>query len=131
MIVDSSAIIAILKGEPEAGALRDVAIGADRCAMSAATLVETGMVVEGQRGEPGVAELDLLLAELRIEIVPFDGEQAVLAREAFRRYRKARHPAALNFGDCLAYALARRQREPLLFTGNDFSKTDLVSALPI
>jgi ribonuclease VapC len=130
MIVDSSAIIAILKDEPGAEALRDIAVGAHRCGMSAATLVETGMVVEGQRGEAGAAELDLLLGELRIEVIPFDAEQAALARDAFRRFGKGRHPAGLNFGDCLAYALAKHLGEPLLFTGDDFTKTDLATALP-
>ena len=130
MIVDSSALIAILKDEPGAEALRDIVIGADQSGMSAATLVEIGMVVEGQRGEAGAAELDLLLAELQIEIVPFDADQAALAREAFQRFGKGRHPAGLNFGDCLAYALAKHLGEPLLFTGNDFARTDLTPVLP-
>lgn len=129
MVVDSSAVIAVLYKEPGwqslIGALREV----PRPIMSAATLVEAGMVIEAKRGRAGAVLLDRLLARFRFEIVPFDAEQAALAREAFRRFGKGRHPAALNFGDCLTYALARQQDAPLLFVGDDFARTDLEPAL--
>jgi ribonuclease VapC len=98
--------------------------------MSSATLAEAGMVMEGRLGQAGSWDLDRLVAEVPIEILPFDATQATLAREGFRRFSKGRHPAGLNFGDCLCYALARHRGEPLLFKGDDFSKTDVEAALP-
>jgi len=79
-------------------------------------------------GTEGIRDLDLFLATARIELVPFDATQARLAREAFRRFGKGRHPAGLNLGDCFSYALARAMNEPLLFKGNDFSRTDVIPA---
>jgi ribonuclease VapC len=98
--------------------------------MSAAVAVETSIVIEAASAAAGVEELDALLAAAAIEIVPFEPEQVALAREGFRRFGKGRHPARLNFGDCLSYALARHRAEPLLFTGEDFSRTDVEVALP-
>ena len=129
MVVDSSAVIAVLQKEKGWEALREALLAAERCLISAPTLVETSMVFEAWRGEVGAKELDALLAVSGIEIVPFNAEQAALARAAFRRFGKRRHPANLNFGDCFAYAAAKRLGEPLLFTGEDFRQTDVVPAL--
>jgi ribonuclease VapC len=128
MVVDSPAVIAILKNEPSANLLREAVLGSERCLMPAPGMVESSIVIEAQRGSAGVREFDALLHELAIEIVPFDFEQALIAREAFRRFGKGRHPAGLNFGDCLAYALAKLLAEPLLFIGEDFAKTDIAAA---
>ncbi len=129
MVVDSSAIIAILKQEPDAQRFAlALAYAPDRW-MSAVSLVEAALVIEGRFGGRGARELDTLIARSRIQFVAFDGEQAALAREAFRRFGRGRHPAGLNFGDCLAYALAKHLDEPLLFKGDDFAKTDVVPAL--
>jgi ribonuclease VapC len=130
MVVDSSAAIAVLRREASWESLRDALISARHCVMSAATLVEAGMVMESRLGRAGARELDRLVAEIPIDIVPFERAQAALAREAFRRFGKGRHPAGLNFGDCLAYALARHLAEPLLFTGDDFAQTDVEAASP-
>jgi ribonuclease VapC len=97
--------------------------------MSAAVVVETSIVIEAAAGEAGIRELDALLDAAGIEIVPFQPEQVALARECFRRFGKGRHPARLDFGDCLSYALARHRAEPLLFTGDDLSRTDIGAAL--
>jgi ribonuclease VapC len=88
------------------------------------------MVMEGRLGQAGAHDLDRLVAEVPIQVLPFDSAQAMLAREGFRLFGKGRHPAGLNFGDCLCYALARHRAEPLLFKGNDFSQTDIKPALP-
>jgi ribonuclease VapC len=125
MVLDSSAVIAILLDEPERAAFnRRIEAAAPRL-ISAVTLAETAMVIEKRRGEAGGRELDLLLHRADVEIVPFDADQAELARTAFRQYGKGRHPAGLNFGDCLAYALAKATGEPLLFKGDDFAQTDI------
>ena len=129
MVVDSSAVIAILKNESGADSLREAILGSERCVMSAPGMVDSSIVIEAQRGDAGIREFDALLEELAVEIVPFDFEQAMLAREAFRRFGKGRHPAGLNFGDCLAYALAKYVHEPLLFTGHDFARTDIEAAV--
>lgn len=93
--------------------------------MSVATFVETSIVIESRYGAEGLRDLDLLLERAGLELVPVDVEQARAARAAYSRYGKGRHPAALNFGDCFSYALARVLGEPLLFKGGDFSQTDL------
>jgi ribonuclease VapC len=85
-------------------------------------------VVDARYGEEGLRDLNLLMSTAGIELVPFDAEQATLARQAYSTYGKGRHAAALNFGDCFAYALAKASGQPLLFKGSDFSKTDLVTA---
>ena len=125
MILDSSALIAILNGEAEADRFTGSIFQADRCAVSAPSLLETAMVIEGLAGDRGRRDLDDLLAELSVRIEPFTEHQLTIAREAFRRYGKGRHPARLNFGDCMAYALAKERGEPLLFKGDDFSRTDV------
>ena len=127
MIIDSSAVIAILFDEPEREKITR-AIGDDeRRFMSAATLLEASIVVEAKRGEHAGRELDLLLHRADVEIVPFDTEQSRVAMTAWRRFGKGRHPAALNFGDCFAYALSAVSGEPLLFSGAGFAKTDVAA----
>ena len=127
MIVDSSAVIAILFDEPDREKITR-AIGDDeRRFMSAATLLEASIVVEAKRGEHAGRELDLLLHRADVEIVPLDTEQSRVATTAWRRFGKGRHPAALNFGDCFAYALSTVTGEPLLFSGTDFAKTDVAA----
>ena len=128
MIVDTSALMAILRLEPEARRLLDAIKAADRRAISAATLVEAEIVAEARAGEQGARDLDAALARLKIEVVSLTESHAAYARRAFRRYGKARgHPARLNFGDCFAYALAKATGEPLLFKGDDFSLTDIAA----
>jgi ribonuclease VapC len=128
MITDTSAIVAILFAEPEAEHFARVIIEADHCRLSAASFVELAIVVERQLGTNGSRQLDVFLKIGRIEIEPVSAEQAHIARQAYLDFGKGRHPAALNFIDCFAYALAKAMREPLLFKGNDFSKTDIVTA---
>ncbi|HEY5086074.1 MAG TPA: type II toxin-antitoxin system VapC family toxin [Gemmatimonadaceae bacterium] len=125
MILDTSAILALLWSEPESSRLL-AAIEADLDRrMSAASVVESGIVVQARHGDAGERELDVLLNRMAIEVVPVTEEQAELARSAFRRYGKGRHAAGLNYGDCFSYALAMVADEPLLFTGDDFARTDV------
>jgi ribonuclease VapC len=125
MIIDTSALIAILLGEPDAEAFA-TAIAADpKRLLSAFSALEVSIVIEAKKGESGGRELDLLLHRSQIEIVAMDPGQAELARIAWRTFGKGRHPAGLNIGDCCSYALSKSSGEPLLFKGNDFSKTDL------
>jgi ribonuclease VapC len=128
VIVDSSALLAILMKEPERDRLGHAMGLARQRRISAATLVEAAIAIETKTGAEGAADLDRLLADLNIQVVPFTAEQAALAREAFRRFGKGRHPARLNFGDCFAYALAKDKSEPLLFKGGDFPHTDIEPA---
>jgi ribonuclease VapC len=128
VIIDSSALIAILQIEPEALRLA-TAIGNNSVRwLPASCFLEASMLVLGRCGEDGIRDMDLLIARYRIEIVPFTESQARLAREAFIRYGRGRHPAKLNFGDCMAYALARETGEELLFKGTDFAQTDVAVA---
>jgi ribonuclease VapC len=125
MVIDSSALIAVLLSEKDAGRLAQ-AIEADSLRpLSAVDLLETSIVIENRKGEAGGREFDLLLYRAAIELVPVDHDQAETARIAWRRFGKGRHPAGLNYGDCFAYALAKSRREPLLFQGDDFSRTDI------
>lgn len=125
MVLDTSAILAILLNEPEINAF-SAAIERDPVRLlSAASLVEAALVVESRHGEAGRRDLDLLLQTAEIEIAPLDARQADMARHAFRTFGKGRHAAALNLGDCFSYALAQVSGEALLFKGNDFSKTDV------
>lgn len=125
IVLDSSVLVAILLGEPGAEALSDAVLAAPIRRMSAATLVEVGMVMQGRRGDVGARELDLLLAQFSVETVPLTAAHAALARDAFRTFGKGRHPAGLNLGDCFSYALAVALDEPLLFVGDDFGQTDV------
>ena len=130
MVLDTSALLVILLDEPDSPAFRQ-AIEVDPVRLlSAASLLEASLVVEARFGEAGGRELDLLLHRAELEIVPVDRDQAEIGREAFRRFGKGRHLAGLNFGDCFSYALSKLSGEPLLYRGNDFSRTDVTPALP-
>jgi ribonuclease VapC len=130
MIVDSSAIVAILHKEPEALAFMQAIKNALDCRMSAATFFETAIVIDSQFDPILSRNLDEFIAESEIVIEPVSVEQARIARNAYRDFGKVSgHPAKLNFGDCFAYALATAMREPLLYKGNDFVHTDIRSAL--
>lgn len=128
MVVDTSAIMAILQREPEADAFAQALEQADVKLVSTVSVLEAGILARSRKGERGSGEVDALLATADLQPVAFDIEQAAVARAAFDRYGKGRHPAALNFGDCAVYALAATQGLPLLFKGQDFAKTDLVPA---
>jgi ribonuclease VapC len=128
VIVDTSAVVAVLLGEPPADRIVDLLIGRE-AAMSAATLTELGIVV-GRLAPQQARRLDALLTEWQVEVVPFTAEHARIARDAYRDYgRGSGHPARLNLGDCFAYALATERRDELLFVGDDFVRTDLRAAL--
>ena len=129
MVVDSSALIAILRGEPEEPAFRNAIRTAPNRLLSAPTRVEASMVALGRRGEPGLEQMQALIERLELEVVPLSDDHAKLAIEAFRRFGKGRHPAGLNYGDCFSYALAKATGEPLLFKGDDFSQTDIKRAV--
>jgi ribonuclease VapC len=131
MVVDTSALVAVLKREPGWQRWFDAMLEAGDLRVSAASWVELGIVAIAKLRPEAEVEIEALQRSLEIRIVPFDAEQATLAREAFRRFGKGRHAAALNFGDCLTYALARQQGAPLLFVGDDFARTDLEPALPV
>jgi len=126
MVVDTSALAAILFGEQGYEDLAERLERAERRLLSAASLLELSIVVEARKGEEGARQIDLLLYRTQIEIIPVDPDQAEIAREAWRRFGKGRHPAGLNYGDCFSYALAKQTGLPLLFKGVDFSLTDLV-----
>ena len=125
MMIDSSVLIAILESEPEAAQLIEAILNDTTRLISAVSLVETSIVILNRRGEAGVTALDAFLQEAAIETVAVTPEQAALARQAYERYGKGRHPAKLNFGDCFSYAAAIAHNESLLFKGNDFSETDI------
>ena len=125
MVIDTSALMAILMQEPAADRLVS-AMEADRTRLiSAATVVESSLVLLGRYGETGEPLLDRLLRGVGAEVVPVGEEQVALARDAALRFGRGRHPAALNFGDCFSYALSVARGEPLLFVGDDFSQTDV------
>lgn len=129
MVLDTSALIAILFGEPEAEYFVDLISQDSKRLLSAGTALELMIVIESRKGEIGGRDLDLFLHRAKIDTIPFDSEQAELARVAWRRYGKGNgHAAQLNFGDCFAYALSKTSAEPLLFKGNDFSQTDVLAA---
>ncbi len=125
MVVDTSALAAILFDEPERRSFNEKIEADPVRLLSAASFVEAAVVIEARLGETGGRELDLFLHRAGIEVVAFDADQAESARRALRRYGKGRHPAGLNFGDCFAYALAMARREQLLFKGSDFALTDV------
>ena len=128
MIVDTSAALAILLREPDAARFEEAIADAWPRRMSAVALLEATMVIEGRGGVGAGNDLDAFLARARVELVPVTAEQADTARHAWRRFGKGNHPAALNFGDCFAYALAAVTGEPLLFKGEDFALTDIEAA---
>ena len=125
MVLDTSALLAILLDEPERRSFTEAIESAERRCLSAANLVEASMILESRHGADGVRALDRLLSTAGVEVVPVDSAQAYAAREAFRAYGKGRHAAGLNFGDCFAYALAKTSGDALLFKGDDFRRTDL------
>jgi ribonuclease VapC len=125
MVLDTSAIIAILQDEPERRNFNEAIESAQTRSLSTASFVECSMILESRFGADGVRDLDLLIAKANVIQAPVDEEQAQLARRAFQKYGKGRHPAGLNFGDCFSYALAKALDLPLLFKGNDFSQTDV------
>ncbi len=130
MVIDSSAIVGLLLGEPEADAFVRAIASTSRRLMSAATYVEVAIVMLGRYGPAAIEKLDRFLNELAVSIMPVTRAQADLAISAYQRYgRGSRHPAGLNFGDCFSYALAAQLGEPLLFKGEDFSHTDIENAL--
>lgn len=127
MVLDTSAVLAVLFDEPERRTFT-LAIERDpRRLMSAANVLESALVAETRRGEPAGRELDLLLHRADVQVVPLEADQVELARSAWRRFGRGRHPAGLNFGDCFAYALAATSGEPLLFKGEDFPHTDIAA----
>lgn len=125
--IDSSALVAILRLEPEAERFIRIIVS-NRCVISALSLLETAMVLTGRAPEHAFSPLDEFVEEAAIEIAPFDDHQLLFARSAYFRYGKGRHPAALNMGDCISYALARSRGCPLLFKGTDFGRTDIEPA---
>ena len=129
MVVDSSAVLAILFNEPERDVFSDALADAGVRLMSSVNALEAAVVVSSRKGPYGVRELDLLLHRAEFEMVPFTADHLRLARDACERYGKGRHPAGLNLGDCCAYALARHTGESLLFKGGDFPRTDVVPVL--
>jgi ribonuclease VapC len=128
MVLDTSAIVAILLGEPDADRYSAAIAAAPVRLLSAVNRVELSLVIEGRKGEAGRRALETFLAEAGIVVTDVGAEQATLAIEGFRRFGRGRHPAGLNIGDCFAYALARATDEPLLYTGDDFARTDVTAA---
>ena len=125
MVLDTSAVLAILQNEPERRDFNEAVEAADTRSLSTASFVECSMILESRYGPDGVRDLDLFIAKAQVSLVPVDEEQADLARRAFRKYGKGRHPAGLNFGDCFSYALSQALERPLLFKGTDFPQTDV------
>jgi ribonuclease VapC len=130
IVVDSSALIAILRREPEADSFLSLITDADGCLLSAVSLLETSMVLVGRTGDAAAwIGLDAFIVRAGMQVIAHDAELAAYARTAFLCYGKGRHPAALNLGDCASYALAKCRSLPLLFKGNDFAATDLMAAI--
>ena len=128
MIVDTSAVLAVLFDEPDAERYVRALAGASRCRMSVVSFLEAAIVLESRAGPAAGPDLDLLLERAPIELEPVTLEHAQAARRAWRRFGRGNHRAALNFGDCFAYALAEATREPLLFKSQDFALTDIDTA---
>ena len=128
MIVDSSALLAVLMREPDSERYETAIATAAYCRMSAVNVLEASIVVEGRGGAAAGHELDTFLERAEIGLAPVTAEQVHAARIAWRRFGKGNHSARLNLGDCFAYALAKTAEEPLLFKGDDFSRTDVEAA---
>ena len=128
MIVDSSALLAVLFREPDAERYETALAAAPASRMSLANVLEASIVWEGRGGPAASQRLDLFMDQVGVEMVPVTAEHVTSARQAWRRFGKGNHPAALNFGDCFAYALAEVSGEPLLFKGDDFTLTDIEAA---
>ncbi len=131
MVIDTSAIIAILNLEPEATILADAIASDSVRLMSMGTALELSIIVKARKEEAGIRELDFFLYKAAINLVNFDEHQLKIARYAFEHYGKGRNPASLNFGDCFAYALSKTSGQPLLFKGNDFNQTDVTVAVEL
>lgn len=131
MVIDSSALLAILFGEAEADRCIEALSSPERKLMSALNKLEAAIVVEARKGEVGARAFSRLLAAADIEVVAFDSGQAEIALDAWRRYGKGRHPAGLNMGDCAAYALSSLSNEALLYKGQDFPKTDVAPVIDL
>src|SRR5579863_3514171 len=129
MILDTSALVAVLYREADADLYTRIIHDADHCLISAASFLELSIVIEGQLGAEALRQCDMFLRRAGIAIEPFTVEQAHIARQAFHDFGKGRHTAGLNFGDCFAYALTKTSGEPLLFKGDDFRRTDIASVL--
>ena len=130
IVIDTSALIAIFRLEAEADVLLKAIVAAEKRAMSALSVLEASMVMSGRSAGAGLLEpLDEFLLEAGIEILPFDAQQAWLAREAFLRFGKGRHKAGLNLGDCASYAAAKARAAPLLYKGEDFRHTDVMAVV--
>jgi ribonuclease VapC len=129
IVIDTSAVLAILNDEPERRSFNEAIEKAARCLISASSFVETSIVLEARKGYEGVRDFDLFVASAGIKVTDVDAEQGELARTAFRKFGKGRHAANLNFGDCFSYALAKAYDVPLLFKGHDFSQTDVKRAV--
>jgi ribonuclease VapC len=127
MVIDTSAILAILLDEPERRRFNEIIEAEPVRLISSGTLLEAAVVLEARKGEPGGRELDLFLHRARVEVVAFDQDQVELARRAIRRYGRGRHTANLNLGDAFAYALAKTTGDRLLYKGDDFKETDIAS----
>jgi ribonuclease VapC len=125
MVVDASAVLAVLLGEDDAAFYANAIEDAADPKTSAVSALEVTLVIAARKREPGLAALDRFMEKSRIQVIPFDGEQLRLAREAWWSYGKGRHSAGLNLGDCCSYALARASGEALLYKGEDFRKTDI------
>jgi ribonuclease VapC len=128
MVLDTSALVAMLTGEPGADELIDRLAQAHAAFISAGTLLEASIVLEVRLGEEGLRDLSLFLQAAGVTVVPVDAEQVEVARDGYARFGKGRHPAGLNFGDVFAYALARLRGQPLLYVGEDFTRTDVLRA---
>lgn len=128
MVIDTSAIVAILRNEPQAAKLERALVASQVRLVPATCVLEARMVLVSRRGEHALAEVDLWLSKIEADIIPVDADLVDLATQAWLIYGKGRHPAALNFADCFSYALAKRADEPLLFIGGDFSRTDVEAA---
>ena len=126
MVIDTSALIAILQNEPKSGQLLSKLEQAKALRISAATVTEAGIVMHARYGDAGEMEVDNFINRLTIDVIPLTAEHAELARYAYRKFGKGNHKAGLNFGDCFSYALAVSLNEPLLFVGDDFSETDVL-----
>lgn len=129
MILDTSALLAILLREPEADDFIERILTSDDCLISAVSFVEASIVAESSGGDGGIRQLDAFLRTAGISIEPVSPEQAMAARQAYSDFGKGRHPAGLNLGDCFSYALAKISGDLLLFKGRDFGRTDILAAV--
>jgi len=129
MVVDTSALVAIFLLEPEAERFAHTILEAPRAAISAANLLEAGIILDARIGHEDSSELGEFIVNVGLEIEPVTADQVRVARQAYRTYGRGNHPAGLNFGDCFAYALAKTTGLPLLFKGGDFAQTDITPGI--